>query len=133
MPNGKWRHDASRFTHHEFAAHYDDEALERMRLFIQHGANPTHEGIRKMLLHRADKQNDHDEEEPGWSARYQKRLMTVEMFNKLKDLGYNIDCSDFELIDTSDIRTIPGYKRRRVEENDATESREEEEDEEGDY
>ncbi|KAL3918655.1 MAG: hypothetical protein SGARI_007406, partial [Bacillariaceae sp.] len=120
------------FVHHDFAAHYDEEDLERMRLLIHHGADPSHEDVRKKLADRNEKVDD-PEGDAGWSKRYRKRLLTEETYEKLKGFGCNIDRVDFELVDTSDERTIPRYCRPRVEEQQESGDTEEDVDEEGDY
>jgi len=88
-----------------------------MRLLISHGADPVHPGLRKLLVERPESKNEDDDDGDvcfGWTKRYYQRLMPDEVYQELKLLGFDINSSDFELIDTSDIRAIPSYNHRAL-------------------
>ena len=94
------------FVHHEFDAIYSQEDLGKMRLLISHGANPVHPSLRKLLVERPEPKIEDDDNGDhclGWTKRYHRRLMPNEVFQELKLLGFDINSSHFELIDTSDI------------------------------
>jgi len=71
------------FVHHELAAKYSQEDLEKMRLLISHGADPVHPGLRKLLVERPESKNEDDDDGDvcfGWTKRYHQRLMPDDVY-----------------------------------------------------
>ncbi|KAL9181793.1 hypothetical protein ACHAXT_012136 [Thalassiosira profunda] len=87
--------------------HCKESKCSKLKSLISAGANAKDGRIRQTLVERCEKGLDRPfgNGKPARTFAGGKRIMSIESYRRLEDLGFDICESDFLLVDTSDNRT----------------------------